>query len=178
MEIEIRRSALWALLGAVLVSALLGLGYFASPRGDDGRPLLLLPDVRAVETYRHTAGRWAAEWRALDATLRDVLGSPDTALLPQSRAAQRAFEEAVEVARRVEGTESPPAMLGLRDQALTAAAAYVDASAAVNRWLSAPSVENYNSAKALYEQAEASLTAIESNQWLAGVDSEAAASQP
>ena len=48
MEIEIRREWLIGALVVVVVLALGAVGWWVSPRGTDGRPVLLLPDVRAV----------------------------------------------------------------------------------------------------------------------------------
>ena len=65
MEIEIRRDWLTVLprlagLATVVtvLTLLVVLGYMVSPRTADGRPVLLLPDVRAVENYRRQAATW------------------------------------------------------------------------------------------------------------------------
>ncbi len=166
MEIEIRREWLWA-VGIVLALVVLGgIGSVVSPRDESGRPLLLLPGVRAVETYRRQAVAWAQDWRELDNGLRGTLESTDTGLLTQSQQAQSNFEQAVALARNVEQTDAPPALLGLREQAVQTATAYVDASAAINRWLSAPSGENRTAAQEIYRQASEALARLESNEWI------------
>ncbi len=166
MEIEIRREWLWALVIVAALVVLGGIGYAVSPRDEAGRPRLLLPGVRAVETYRRQVVEWAQDWHELDGHLRALLETTDTDLLTQSQQAQSSFEQAVELARRVEQTEAPPALLGLREQAAQAATAYVDASAAINRWLSAPSGENRTAAQEIYRQASEALARLESNEWI------------
>ena len=173
LEIEIRRDRLkvmpW-LLGVTAVLALAaglyGLGDAVSPRTADGRPVLLLPDVRAVEVYRRQAVAWALAWRELDAGLRAVLGAPDSGLLEQSRQAQAGFEAAIRLARAVDAAEAPPTLLGLHDQVALTAQGYVDTSVAVNRWLSAPSPENRAVADQAYQVAAATLAQVEANAWL------------
>jgi len=168
VEIEIRREGLWTALIVLLLALLGGMGYGVSPQDEQGRPLLLLPGVRAVETYRRQVVGWARDWRELDGDLRAILSEvPATSLLAQSQKAQDSFERAVELARRVERTDAPPALLGLREQVGRTATAYVDASAAVNRWLSAPSEENRTAAQQLSEQAFAMLARLAANEWVA-----------
>ena len=50
-EIHIPLSTLVVLASLIL----LAIGGIASPRNEDGRPLLLLPDVKAVSDYRQLA---------------------------------------------------------------------------------------------------------------------------
>jgi hypothetical protein len=176
VEIEIRRDWLtWgprllALAAALLVlSGMYALGYVVSPRAADGRPQLLLPDVRAVEMYRRQAAGWAQSWRTLDTDMKEMLrvtSSDSLNLLALSRQAQVDFNSAIDLARAVDGTEAPPALLGLHDQVAVTAQAYVDASVALNRWLSAPTVDNRATAEQAYQVATASLVQVEANAWL------------
>lgn len=168
MQIEIRREWVWTLLVVSLMVVLGGLGYRVSPRAADGRPMLLLPNVRSVETYRRQAVRWVGDWRELDEHIRSMLTRTSGELLEQSRLAQSDFETAVELARQVDRQDAPPAVFGLRDQAAQTATAYVDATAALNRWLSAPSEENRAALDETYQRASNALTAIQANKWIAG----------
>lgn len=166
MEIEIPRGGLWVGLALLVIGACNFVGYLVSPRAGDGRPVLLSPDVRAVENYRRQVVGWVADWTALDEHLRAVT-EPEQELLTQSRAAQAVFERAVAIARAVDGEDAPPALLGLRDQASATAAAYVDASMALNRWLSAPSPENQAAAGQTHGTANGLLMALVANEWVA-----------
>lgn len=169
MEIEVRREALavFVLLAALIVFG--ATGYYVSPRGGDGRPVLLMPDVRAVENYRRQAMGWAGQWRALDESLRSVIensenGSED--LLTVNRTAQKAIEDSVALAREVDGAESPASLIGLRDQAVVAANAYVEASVACARWVSVPSAENKAAADESLAGASRLLSLLEQNEWI------------
>jgi hypothetical protein len=142
------------------------LGFAASPRDADGRPVLLLPDVRAVELYRRQVTGWVSNWTGVDETLNEVLGGDVTQLLALSRKAQRALEQSAALARDVDASESPPALLGLRDLSIQVAADHVGASVAVARWLSAPSTENRVAAEAAVAAARNSLAALEANEWV------------
>ncbi len=168
MQIELRREWVWTLLAVSLMVVLAGIGYGVTPRVADGRPVLLLPDVHAVETYRRQAVRWVEAWHDLDTHLRSSLTDTSGELLEQSRLAQSDFETAVELARQVDGLEAPPALFGLRDQAAQTATAYVDATAALNRWLSAPSEENRAALDEADQRAFGALTMIQSNEWITG----------
>lgn len=71
-EVEVPRRVLaLAVVGLFLVGlVVLGrLGWANSPRGGDGRPLLLTPERRAVRRYLDTAAAWAARMRGVGETL-------------------------------------------------------------------------------------------------------------
>ena len=93
MEIEVRREPLFVLVVSILLVLFGAVGYFASPRAEDGRPVLLMPDVKAVEDYRRAASGWSASWRELDGQMRGVMDAESNSeLLVMSRAAQRGFD--------------------------------------------------------------------------------------
>jgi hypothetical protein len=174
VEIEIRRDWLVAgprllalAIALLILTGLYALGYAVSPQAADGRPQLLLPDVRAVEVYRRQAVGWARAWRTLDTDLKQLMtGSEMLGLLATSRQAQADFGTAIDQARAVDGTEAPPALLGLHDQMAVTAQAYVDTSVALNRWLSAPTVENRATVDQAYQAAATNLAQVEANVWL------------
>lgn len=167
MEIEVQREPFFILAASILLVLFGAVGYFASPRAEDGRPVLLMPDVKAVEDYRRAASGWSASWRELDGQMHGVMDAESNSeLLVMSRAAQRAFERAVELARSVDSTETPAPLIGLRDQAAAASLAYMDASVAVARWVSAPTPENRSTADSALAKAGAALAALEQNDWI------------
>lgn len=167
MTLEVRREWLWAAMGVILLGLLLGLGLTTSPRDAAGRPVLLMPDIRAVEGYRQKVVAWHTAWAAIGQDLGRLLSTRETSLLDQSRLAQRLLEQATTLAQAVEGTDAPGSLIGLHDQALAAAGAFSQASAAANRWLSAPTPANEEIAKSAYQAATAALTDLQSNTWLA-----------
>jgi hypothetical protein len=166
MEVEIRPGALLATLTIAVVMLLPVLGFAVSPRDADGRPVLLLPDVRAVELYRCQVTSWVSNWTGVDESLNEVLSGDVTQLLALSRRAQRAFEQSAALAQDVDASESPPALLGLRDLSIQVAADYVGASVAVARWLSAPSPENRVAAEEAVAAAGEGLAAVQANEWV------------
>jgi hypothetical protein len=135
--------------------------------------VLLLPDVRAVELYRRDAIGWTDEWRVISQDLEEVLANDDMSLLARSRQAQRAFDRAVALARDVDAAEAPPALLGLHELSVSTSGAYVEAGAAIARWLSAPSDENQVAAEEALANANAALSAIETNAWIGPLDEDA-----
>jgi hypothetical protein len=167
MEVEIRPRTFSLVLIVSTIAVLTLLGYQASPRDETGRPVLLLPDVRAVELYRRSAVRWTGQWQEIGASLAEVLTEDGQQLLPRSREAQRAFDRAVALALQVDGTEAPSALLGLHEQAMANSDAHIQASAAVARWLSAPTEENRVAAEAALEAADTAQAAFASNEWVA-----------
>ena len=62
----------WVWIGFALL-ALLGLGFFISSRDQANRPILLLPDDKAVEDYRNSIRNWHARMLSLDAQITSVL---------------------------------------------------------------------------------------------------------
>jgi hypothetical protein len=166
MEIVIRRSAIVGVLAVSILGGLGVAGYRASPRDEAGRPVLLLPDVRQVESYRREAAAWVEGWATLDVVLEQVLEDEAGSLLTRSRQVQRAVEQAVALAREVDARETPPALLGLHELAVQTASRYLEASAAVARWLSAPTSESRAIAVTTVAAAQDSLTTLENNGWI------------
>lgn len=168
MRVEIRKNTL---IRFVILLALIGLtviGYFVSPHDSQGRPVLLLPEVRAIEQYRRHASGWVDGWKNLDGDLHAVLEAEDNNLLALSHQVQSSFDEAIALAKNVDATESPSPLLGLHDLSMQTAVAYVDASIATARWLSAPSKKNRMDADQALLAAGEELSALHSNEWIVG----------
>ena len=81
MEIEVRRGTALGLIAGILLAYLGVTGYLSSPHDMAGRPVLLLPEVRAVEHYRKLEGIWVVEWRGLDKNVAGILHNGGTRLL-------------------------------------------------------------------------------------------------
>jgi hypothetical protein len=166
MEIEVRRGTALGLIAGILLAYLGVTGYLSSPHDTAGRPVLLLPEVRAVEHYRKLVGTWVVEWRGLDKNVAGILGNDGTRLLATSQQAQQALDLATTLASQVDANEAPSAMVGLRDLSVQAAVDYADASTAAARWLSAPSSANLAAANAALSKARQDRAALEANEWL------------
>ncbi len=165
MEVELPKPVAWTLAWVVLVMACATIGYAVSPRTADGRPVLLSPDVRAVETYRRSVVSWVREWQALAEALRVILDS-EGELLSTSQKTQQAFAKSVELSAAVDSSDTPASLVGLRDQTAATAEAFVKASLAAARWISAPSAEKRTAAETELETAERSLITLEANEWI------------
>ncbi len=153
----------------LLVSALIFtlIGVFNSPLDNQGKPFLLLPDVKLVEDYRHSALSWIGEIKAIDSEVAGIIGSDQTGdLFTQSRVAQQTLQQAIDLAQQVDVTKVPPVAIGLHDQMLTTAKAYLDAAGAALQWVSAPEKANYDNAIQKLEIARTYYSEVEVNQWL------------
>ena len=148
----------------ILVLALGLLGWAASPLDAEGRPVLLLPDVKRIEDYRGKVRDWKSELRLLDGRLTTLLaGGGD--LLSQSRDGQRAFEGSLRIAKQVDAEEAPATLEGLRSMAVDTSLAYLDASRGVLEWISAPRRENYEAAVGLVQSAREQLADLVDSPW-------------
>jgi len=161
-EIHISLSTL-ALIFCLLLTAL---GWAASPRNEQGRPLLLLADVKAVEEYRRLAIKVMDELRLVDGEIAATLAGDTADLFGQTRAAQKAFEHILAVGQEIDRFPSPPALSGLREELNRTSLAYLEAARQTLRWLSAPDAANSELARQKLSEAKQRLGEVENNQWL------------
>ena len=161
-EIHIPLSTLVVL--AMLV--LLAIGGIASPRNEDGRPLLLLPDVRSVEDYRRLAREMDKQLLLVDGKIAATLGGNVDDLFDQTRRAQDAFEQILHISEELDRQDAPPALMGLKDDLNQTAISYLEATRLTLRWLSIPNQTNSEEAQAKLTDAQAKLTELEKSQWL------------
>lgn len=156
-------------LGMALVPLLVLLtvmGWLASPSDAKGRPLLLLPDIKAVEEYRRLAITWVAELRLANVEVASVYAGDFVDLFDQTRRAQRALEEALWLVQEMDWSETPPAMAGLKEALSRAAQANLEAARWALRWLGSPNEENTQNTQQKLAEAESILEELESNRWL------------
>jgi hypothetical protein len=156
---------LWVLI-IPAIALLILVGWHASPRNENGRPLLLLPDTKAVEEYRRMIVNWSDELRLVDGEIAAILANDTTDLFGQSRHAQRAFEHILEISQDIDQHEAPPTMLGLRESLGSTSAAYLESSRLILRWLSLPEQKNMDQAQQTLSDARSNLHNLESSQWL------------
>ncbi len=167
MELELPKPIALTVALMVVVMVCAALGYRISPRTAEGRPVLLSPEVRVIETYRGAVIRWVDDWQVLAASLHIILET-DSDLFTASQQAQTVFNLASELVGEAEATESPAALIGLSDQASITARAFATASLASVRWVSAPTVENKSVAENELALAEQALSVLKSSEWLRG----------
>lgn len=78
-EIEIPRGWIIAIAGVLIVVCAL-IGWINTPFGDDGKPLFLSPERRAILRYIESAGRWAGRLQKVEEMLDDL--TPPTPVPP------------------------------------------------------------------------------------------------
>ena len=161
----LRLSLNWLLLPLGLFLTVLG--ALSSPRDAQGKPLLLMPDVKAVEDYRQSVSNATASMQLLDGEIAALLAGQTTDLFTQSRRAQAAYEHALRIAQDVDVHIAPPALNGLRGVASSTASAYLEAARLAIRWVSLPQEENRTEAENSLAQARQQLNTLEKSKWLA-----------
>lgn len=155
----------WLLLPLVLFLTVVG--ALASPRDAQGRPLLLLPDVKAVEDYRQSMSSATVGMQLLDGEIVALLAGQNPDLFTQSRQAQAAFEHALRIGQEIDMQAAPPALDGLQGAAASTASAYLDAARLALRWVSLPQEANRTAAENGLAQARQQLKTLEKSKWLA-----------
>lgn len=155
----------WVWAFPVLI-VLLALGYLYSPRERDGRPILLLPDVRAVEAYRLAIVRWRSQAQRLDAQISTILsGRFGEDLFTRSRESQKMIDDAVRLLQDIEQQKTPTAAVPARSISISMANAYLEAARATLLWTTAPNDINLTHAQEELEKARRILEGLEASEW-------------
>ena len=161
---ETRLSLGWLFIPLAVFLAVVG--AVASPRDAQGRPLLFLPDVKAVEDYRQSISSSTAGLQLLDGEIASLLAGQNFDLFTQSRQAQTTFEHALRIAQDIDVQTAPPALEGLRGAAAGTASAYLEAARLALRWVSLPQETNRTAAENGLAQARQQLKTLEESKWL------------
>ena len=155
----------WILCGIAVLFTVIG--GFVSPIDDQGKPVLLLPEVKAVEDYWLSAQSWIDEMVVLDGEIAHVIAADQQGdLFTQSRFAQQTLQHAVELAQEVDRTSVPPIGMGLQEKMLSTTMTYLEAARSAMQWVSAPEKPNQDTAKQKLEDARMMMKELEANQWL------------
>jgi hypothetical protein len=155
----------WILLGAAIFFILLG--AWVSPVDAEGKPVLLLPEVKEVEDYRTAAQAWIAELAGLDAEIARILSSGQQGdLFSQSRSAQQALQHAVDLAQQIDRTKVPPVAAGVQEKLISASLGYLEVARSAVQWISAPEKNNLDAAVQKLTAARKLRSGLEVNSWL------------
>jgi len=155
----------WILFGLAVLFTIIG--AFVSPVDDMGKPVLLLPEVKAIEDYRKSAQIWISELNSLDGEIAYIIAADQQGdLFSQSRSAQQTLQHAVELAQQVDRTRVPPIGMGLHEQMLSTTLSYLEAARSALHWVSAPEQENEDQAIQLLEDSHQMKSELEKNKWL------------
>jgi hypothetical protein len=153
------------LLGVAVLFAIIG--AFVSPLDEQGKPVLLLPEVKEVEDYRRSAQTWISEIAVLDGEIAHVIAAEQQGdLFSQSRSAQQTLQHAVELTQQVDRTRVPPIGMGLHEQILSTTLSYLEAARSALQWISAPEQKNQDQAIQILEDARQLKSELEKNKWL------------
>ncbi len=161
---ELHISLSWLLIPLALI--LTAVGALVSPQDAQGRPILLLPEVKAIEDYRQSIRSATTEMQLLDGEIAALLAEQNPDLFTQSDQAQSAFEHALRIAQEIDVQSAPPALDDLRGAAANTASAYLEAARLALRWVSLPQDANRTAAENGLSQAKQEWTALEENKWL------------
>ena len=155
----------WILLSLAVIFTIIG--AFVSPLDELGKPVLLLPEVMAVENYRRSAQTWISEMTVLDGEIAHVIAAREQGdLFSQSRSAQQTLQHAVELAQEVDRTRVPPIGMGLHEQMLSTTLSYLEAARSALQWISAPDQKNQDQAIQILADARQLKSELEKNKWL------------
>jgi hypothetical protein len=156
----------WAWISLVLL-ALFGLGWFISPRDPSNRPILLLPDAKAVEDYRVSTASWHNRMKTLDSQIATLLsGKFGDDLFSKSREAQKVMDAAIQLAKEIDRQEAPTAATPAKSLLIQAASDYLDATQAMVQWVTAPNEDNLSKSQQALAQARESLEELEQSEWI------------
>jgi len=168
-EIEISEERLQR-IGIILLAAVIlfaTIGGFTSPRDENGKPVLLLPEVKAFEDYRRSAQFWLEQMTYLDTEITGVLGEQASGdLFTRSRQAQQMLQRAVNLAKVIDQAKVPAAAAGIHDQISTTGLYYLDAARLTMRWVGAPEEAARVAIDEKLEQSRNGRNALQENQWL------------
>lgn len=157
----------WLWIGVLVVIVLLAIGYIFSPRDRDNRPILLLPDVKAVEDYRVALIDWQSQTRELDSQISTILsGRFGSDLFTTSRESQKMIDAGVMLLSNIEQKKTPTVATPARVMALRMASEYLEAARATLVWTTTPTEENLLKAQNHLASARILLSELEASEWI------------
>ncbi|MDD5369139.1 MAG: hypothetical protein PHQ40_08640 [Anaerolineaceae bacterium] len=164
-EGEIHLSIGW--LAASIFILVTGVGWFGSPRDPMGHPILLSPDVQAVEEYRRFALHTMEDLQLEDGEIAQVLANDSPDLLDRSHQAQQTVSHVLITAQELDQREVPPTLAALRDELKATSLTYLESGRLALRWLSLPEAAGHDQADQKLSEARAGLQKLEESPWLA-----------
>jgi hypothetical protein len=158
----------WFFTAVLLFFAVLG--WFNSPLSLEGRPVLLLPDVKRVETYRHQASRWVKQLSALEGQSAVLLSGNRSDPLALSRKAQRLYLDSIRLFEEVDTSLVPQALGGVHQRIQEAIQGQLEVTQNLCLWISDPNELTHAAALTSLESAREELAALKNNAWMQGLD--------
>lgn len=156
----------WVWLGLVVV-VMFVIGLLISPLDKSNRPILMLPDIKAVEDYRQSISTWHSQMLSLDADIASVLsGKFGSDLFEKSREAQKIMDKAISIARDVDSQSAPTAAYPAKSLLVKSTGAYLEASRAMLQWVTTPTSDNLALAQNALQVARQTLDHLEQSEWI------------
>ena len=166
LELEVSRSFL---RNVILSAALIGftmLGYYSSPRSEDGRPMLLTPGLARVIQYQKQAQDWMARIEEVNAELAAILEQSPADLFSQDRQISQAYGWLVALREEMDGTDAPPTLESLHSTLTGIVAGYLDAATLTAKWAGEPTEANHLNATESLQGASQQFQQVLENPWL------------
>lgn len=154
------------LLGILIALILLFLGAGSTPHDRQGRPLLLLPQVRLAGDYQRAARGWERDLEGLDGDLAGLLRGDAVDILAESSKAEQELERSDAIAQAIKGRSPPGELAGLGEELAQTAQEYQAAAAAAAQAVSVPDAAHLRAAREALGRASKDLDALEKNPWL------------
>jgi len=143
------------------------IGGFASPYDENGKPILLFPEVKAFEDYRRSARGWLAELDQLDSEISSLMsGEGQGDLFTQSRQAQLMLQHAVGITQEIDQVKPPAAALGIQEQVYSASMGYLEVARLTMQWVSVPEKAKMDEIQIKIGQVRELRETLERNPWL------------
>lgn len=160
-------SSHWYWITGITIVLLTVLGWLSSPIDrTTGRPLLLVPEVKAVHDYQANARSWIDRFALLDAEVSGLLTQPTGDLFSRSSQANHTVESAVVLTQTIDRTAAPLSLTSLHQAFVSASLAYLEAARSALVWVSTPSEEKLVAAKANLETARMQVKQLSQSEWL------------
>lgn len=157
----------WNWLAGIGLVVLTVLGWLNSPIDRaSGRPLLLVPEVKAVHDYQANARVWLNRFQSLDAEIAGLLVEPTGDLFSRSSQANQTVENAVSLTQRIDRTQAPLSLTSLQGAFKQAGLTYLEAARSALIWVSTPSAEKLADAQAKLQTARQQVEQLKQSEWL------------
>lgn len=171
-DVEIPKSILRTVFRSVIIGIVLVgmgiIGYYNSPKGENGRPLLLSPRLAEITRYQHYAVHWAGELQEIQTGLLSLLENPSTNLLTQDGQANVLYGRLLNLQEEVDSISAPPTLEPLHEALQVGISEFSTAGFQVLTWISEPTEENYSLAQNAIASASLALDLVTSNPWMQG----------
>ena len=150
----------------VLVILFTAIGYFVSPHDETGKPILLLPEVKQIESFRRSSLQWIEDFYSLDSQITTIASNQKEDLFSQSREAQSTLQLAVHLAQDIDRTAYPPSAVSLHESLASTSLTYLEAARSMMIWVGAPEDTKQIQMDEKLGMARKSLETLEKSKWL------------